>query len=128
MSLDKDGDFRRILEKSVNPYADVTMVFRQARKLADDHNNEILHSKAITHILHGTEPAPKEMKRSEREAEIIRDFFCSIEDKEVCDAVYDSYYEGKQNSNLVYVYNGITDEARKARVRILVKMLIRKIK
>lgn len=128
MSFDTDRDFRKSLEKSSNPYNDIRKIAAQARALANDYDNEVAHSQALTHVLHGTKPTMKEQYHSEREAEIIRDFFCSIDDKEICDAVYDSYYEGKTKRNLVYVYNNISDESQKARVRILVKMLLRKMK
>ena len=128
MSFSKDREFRRQLEASPNPYNEIRKIAAQARALANDYDNEVSHSQALTHALHGTKPMMKEQYHSEREAEIIRDFFCSIEDKEVCNAVYDSYYEGKAKRNLVYVYNDISDESRKARVRILVKMLLRKMK
>ena len=128
MSFDKDREFRRQLEASPNPYNEIRKIAAKARALANDYDNEVPHSQALTHALHGTKPTMKEQYHSEREAEIIRDFFCSIEDKEVCNAVYDSYYEGKAKRNLVYVYNDISDESRKARVRILVKMLLRKMK
>lgn len=128
MSFDKDREFRKQLEASPNPYNEIRKIAAQARALANDYDNEVSHSQALTHALHGTKPTMKEQYHSEREAEIIRDFFCSIEDKEVCNAVYDSYYEGKAKRNLVYIYNDISDESRKARVRILVKMLLRKMK
>ena len=128
MSFEKDRDFRKFLEHSPAPYQEIRKLARKARALAHDYDNEISHSQALTHTLNDTKPTMKEQYHAEREAEIIRDFFCSIEDKEICNAVYDSYYEGKARRNLVYVYNDITDESRKARVRILVKMLLRKMK
>lgn len=128
MPFNKDRDFRRALEHNSNPYMEICKLAAAARELANEYDNEISHSNALTHILQNTKPTMKEQYHAEREAEIIRDFFCSIEDKEICDAVYDSYYDGKAKRNLVYVYNGITDESRKARVRILVKMLLRKMK
>ena len=49
--------------------------------------------------------------------------FCYIADKEVCNAVYDSYYDSKKQTHLIYVYNSIQDEPRRARVRVLTRML-----
>ena len=91
--------------------------------MANEYEDQILHSEAITHALHGTKPKLKHIVKWESEAAEIRDIFCSIEDKDICDAVYDSFYASREAHNLVYRYNGIRDEYKKARVRILTKML-----
>lgn len=128
MSIRSDFEYRQQLEHSDNPYQAVRKLAAQARELADEYDNNIFHSQAITHVLHGTKPSMKDQYRDEREAWGIRDFFCNIEDREVRDAVYDSYYDSKEKGNLIYVYNDITEECRRARVRILTRMLWQKLK
>lgn len=59
----------------------------------------------------------------EYESKYIKEMFMYIDDKEIKDAVYDSFYDSKKNCNLIYVYNEITDENQKSRVRILTRML-----
>lgn len=125
MSFGNDEEFRRYLESSENVYADVSRIAREARSLANDMNNKLLHSDAITCAVHGTSPECEMWRdaEDEYEATVIRDMFCSIEDKAVCDAVYDSYYDSKDARHLIYVYNKIKDKPRQARVRILTRML-----
>lgn len=123
MSLKDDYQFRKFLETQPNPYRLVLDVARGAKQLAMEYDDIILHSEAITHNLHGTKPVLKQMAKWESEATEIRDMFCSIEDTEICEAVYDSFYASKEAQNLKYVYNNITDMYRQARVRILTKML-----
>ena len=125
MSLKDDMDFRKQLERSPNVYAEVCRVMNAARALADLCDNKILHSEALTHIVRGTEPNCPYIAdyRDEYEAYHIRDMFCYIDDKDICDAVYDSFYESKRAKNLVYVYNHINDSGRRARVRVLTRML-----
>lgn len=123
MGFDKDAGFRRYLEKSGNIYDIVQKVQREARELASQYNDKILHSEAITHIMRGTVPEHRCYFSDEYEAKEIREMFCYIDDVEVQNAVYDSFYESKKRNNLYYIYNGITDAGRRARVRVLTRML-----
>lgn len=59
----------------------------------------------------------------EYESKYIKELFMYIDDKDIKDAVYDSFYDSKLKKNLVYVYNNISDVHKKARVRILTRML-----
>ena len=56
MSLKEDEFFRRHLETVNNPYEEITRVISKARELSDKYNNKILHSEAITSVIHGTQP------------------------------------------------------------------------
>lgn len=125
MGFGKDIAFRKHLEQSDNVYSEVVNVMKSARNIATSCNNKILHSEAISHVVNGTEPAQVfvENFRDEYEAYHIREMFCYIDDKEVCDAVYDSFYISKHKRNLTYRYNHIKDAPRKARVRVLTRML-----
>lgn len=123
MSFQDDYKFRKFLETQPNKYSLVLDVARDARDMAKEYDDLILHSEAITHSLHGTRPKLKQIAKWESEASEIRDIFCSIEDREICEAVYDSFYASKEAHNLKYVYNGVKDEYKQARIRILTKML-----
>lgn len=126
MSLEKDSKFRRHLEHCDNIYVEVRNVMKSARRLSENYNNQLLHSNAISHVVRGdeleTHPSLADSK-NEYEAHHIRNLFCTIDDKEVCDAVYDSFYDSKSANHLIYVYNNVEDEPRKARVRVLTRML-----
>ena len=123
MSLQDDYNFRKFLETQPNKYSLVLDVAKEARGLAEDYDDLILHSEAITHSLQGTKPKLKHIAKWESEASEIRDIFCSIEDRLVCEAVYDSFYASKEAHNLIFIYNNIRDPYKQARVRILTKML-----
>lgn len=125
MPLENDYVFRKSLETSTDIYTTISNLASKARNLADETDNEILHSEAITCILHDTKPKKTKWSKGddEYEAIMIRDLFCMIEDKEICDAVYDSYYDSKDANHLIYVYNQISDKSKQARVRILTRML-----
>lgn len=123
MSLKDDYSFRKFLEVQDNKFGLILGVARQARELSEDYDDLILHSEAITHTVHGTKPRLKDITRWESEAFEIKDMFCSIEDVDVCNAVYDSFYASKAAGNLLYVYNNIENPYIRARVRILTRML-----
>lgn len=126
MSLEKDSKFRQHLEHCDNIYVEVRNVMKSARRLSENYNNQLLHSNAISHVVRGdeleTHPSLTDSK-NEYEARHIRNLFCTIDDKEVCNAVYDSFYDSKSANHLIYVYNNVEDEPRKARVRVLTRML-----
>lgn len=123
MSLQDDYKFRKFLETQPNKYGLVLTVAREAKELSEDYDDLILHSEAITHVVHGTKPRLKDITRWESEAFELKDMFCYIEDVDVCNAVYDSFYASKEAGNLVYKYNNITEPNNQARVRILMRML-----
>ena len=123
MSLKDDYSFRKFLEVQDNKYGLILGVARQAKELSEDYDDLILHSEAITHTIHGTKPRLKDITRWESEAFEIKDMFCSIEDVQVCNAVYDSFYASKEEGNLLYVYNNIENPYIQARVRILTRLL-----
>lgn len=130
MSLKGDECFRRQLETADNPYEEVMNVVSKARELSTQYNNKILHSEAITNVIHGTLPDIQYLSdlESEFESRYIRDVFCYIDDKELCDAVYDSFDASKKKNNLIYVYNSISEPNRRARIRVLTRMLWYKLK
>lgn len=130
MSLKDDACFRRQLETADNPYAEIMQVVSKARELSALYDNRILHSEAITSVIHGTQPEIQYLLdiESEFESRYIREVFCYIDDKELCDAVYDSFYASKEKNNLIYVYNSIAEPDRKARIRVLTRMLWYKLK
>lgn len=127
MSLKDDYSFRKFLEVQDNKFGLILGVARQARELSEDYDDLILHSEAITHTIHGTKPRLKDITRWESEAFEIKDMFCSIEDVDVCNAVYDSFYASKAANNLLYVYNNIENPYIRARVRILTRLLWEKL-
>lgn len=124
-----DLEFRKKLEHSTSIYADVMKVAGAARRLANKHDNLILHSEAITHVVNNTIPDVSLLVKDcdDYDAKLIKEMFCYIDDADICNAVYDSFYESKSRHNLIYIYNSITDPSTQARVRVLTRMLWYKI-
>lgn len=125
MSLKDDEQFRRKLETVSNNYYEIKKVMNAARKMSNRYDNKILHSEAITHVIHETEPDRYYIEnfRDEYESHFIKDMFCYIDDKEICNAVYDSFYESKKKKRINFLYNKIENTDRQARVRVLTRML-----
>lgn len=125
MSLLEDKDFRMQLESANNIYLSIQNIVHDARNILKDSDYKMLHSEALTCAIHGIKPDKSKYINVDDayECNYIKNMFCNIEDKEVCDAVYDSYYDSKSAKHLIYVYNNINDEPRRSRVRILTNML-----
>ena len=118
-------DFYRKLNQSTSVFSDVLSVAKQARSLSEKSRNAIPHSEAISMVLkHDTkEVISDDSVIDEYESRYIKEMFSYIDDKDIKDAVYDSFYESKSNRNLLFIYNSIRDEHKQARVRILTRML-----
>lgn len=127
MGFNQDRDFLKQLESSPDRYRQVIRVAKKARSLADEYDNNIFHSEALSFVMTGAKPDNKYRYADEYEATVIKEMFCYIDDIEVKNAVYDSFYLSKSHNNLIYEYNDITDPPRQARVRVLTRMLWHKI-
>lgn len=127
MGFNQDRDFLKQLESSPDRYGQVIGVAKKARSLADEYDNNIFHSEALSFVMTGAKPDNKYRYANEYEATIIKEMFCYIDDIEVKNAVYDSFYASKSCNNLIYEYNDISNPSRQARVRVLTRMLWHKI-
>jgi hypothetical protein len=126
MSMDLQyAEFYRKLNNSSNIYSEVMSISKQARDVSKRSGDTLLHSEAISMVLKGdtTEFISDNEIIDEFESKYIKEMFMYIDDKEIKDAVYDSFYDSKKNHNLIYQYNDIIEPNRKARVRILTRML-----
>lgn len=122
--MKNDIEFRKHME-SCNPYMCIQNVSMAARELADKYDNKISHSEALTYVIHDSEPDKNSLMhlKNEYEENYIREQFCYIDDKEICNAVYDSFYESKKHNNLIFIYNNLTDLNKQARVRVITRTL-----
>lgn len=127
MGFNQDRDFLKQLESSPDRYGRVIRVAKKARSLADEYDNNIFHSEALSFVMTGAKPDNKYRYADEYEATIIKEMFCYIDDNDVKNAVYDSFYASKSCNNLIYEYNDISDPPRQARVRVLTRMLWHKV-
>ena len=119
------SEFYKKLNSSPRIYADILSVSKQAKDLAKRSGEAILHSEAISMVLKGetSNLISDDEVIDEYESKYIKEMFMYIDDKEIKDAVYDSFYDSKKNHNLIYQYNDIIEPDRQARVRILTRML-----
>lgn len=112
-----------------NRYAAVQAISREARKRAEDNENRISHSDALAWVILGEEPAqlsdPRYLPMTE--SEVLKkntdDYILNIDDEEVGYAVHKSIDLSIENQYISYDYCNLTDESRKARLRILVNLI-----
>lgn len=125
--------FEQLVDNCCNGsiYDAINHVATQARKHMKEcreDNKYVLDSKALTWAVTGEKPTLLDNdsiihNRYIEKIDYMYDMFCCIEDKEICSAVEDSYYSSLKLNHLIYVYNSILDEPRKARVRVLTRMV-----
>lgn len=121
--------FQKYIDAFGSIYAAVSAVSKAARNIANKYDNVILHSEAITWVLTGERPPILERyneiqeRRKNPDIHIINEMLSYVDDKQVCECVKLSINRTKQNNHLIYIYKGISDENKKARVRILTRMI-----
>lgn len=112
-------------------YMAVNLVAKRARNKLLETNGAILDSKAISWALTGV--APKIHKRKSFEyayhledcniLQFLDDMLCCVDDIEVCESVRQSYESSVKVNHLIYYYNNSLDEPRKARTRVLTRIV-----
>lgn len=130
MSLDKDWKLRNYIQHCDSPYSVVNTIAQISREKAAQCNNYILESEALTWVIQGIQPdiLQQPYKNSNKcmtpyQMDYLNDTLCYIEDKQVCKAVKDSVIASQKSKYLIYLYNNIDNESKKARVRILTRMI-----
>lgn len=118
-------EFDELANQLGSPYAAVDYVAKTARKLMKEVEYPIQESEAISWVLTGEKPEAKGRKRSSFDwpINIVDDILSGVDDKEVCSSVRESYQESMKVHHLIYCYHTELDDARKARVRILLNMV-----
>lgn len=125
MSLKDDAYYRDKIYHSDNIYQELTTLMKSARQLADSVGNHILHSQALTSIIQD-KPIDKNVvnwRYNKFNNNEVNEFLSDIDDVDVSNAVYDSIHISNEKRHLIYRYNNISDEGRRARIRILTRML-----
>lgn len=126
-----DKDYFKDLESRCggSKFAAVNYLAKQARINLKQVNNTILDSQALSWALTGKQPEIHPDRKSVGDDFItiklnyLDELLCYVDDEEVCESVVDSFYESLEKRHLIYVYNNDLDESRKARVRILTRMI-----
>ena len=88
-------------------------------------NYQLRNSQAITCVVQN-KPANEMLHIDDTQSAEdlqIKELYCTVDSKSICDAVYDSYFDSKAAGHLIYTYNNIVDKHQRARVRVLTRML-----
>ena len=119
-------EFDLLAEKLGSPYAAIHYISQSARKKRQQVDNRILESEAITWALTGVQPKLRKRVRNisdEYNLSYLDEVLSYVDDDEVCTSVRESYSQSVKSHHLIYCYHNNLDEDRKARVRVLTKMV-----
>ena len=107
--------------KHMNPYLAILQIAQESRQICNDLGNRIPDATALDYAARNEVPDPKQYP--DHRLDRVKNYVVYVEDIEVRSAVVCSYEQSLAKNNLVYDYNTIEDEPRKARVRILMNIL-----
>lgn len=127
MSINNNKMLPKLVESFGNVYECVNYVAKEARELANSSEVSLTESRAITWVLSGdppedvTQPAPILEKRAKLMC--IDDMLWTVDDPQVRAAVTRSAFRSWREHHLLYEYLDVPDEPRKARIRVLTRMI-----
>ena len=112
----------------VNRFAQINKIAKISRRLADQENNRVLHSEAISWCVSGETPKILSMPQLPRsDVRIVQayvdDTLFGVDNLDVVDSVRVSIRESFRANHLIYVYSKVLDECTCARIRILTNMI-----
>lgn len=116
-----------------NVYKAVYELGQAAAKRVKDCNNKISNAEGISWVLNGHKP-DYEHRRAywDTKKAIIEEYIDTnlelIDDKQICKCVRSSVWSSLNHRYLLYDYKGVDDESRRARIRILTKLIWYEIK
>lgn len=118
-----------VQEFNGNRYMAVNYIVKLARKLTAKYNYMLLDSEAISWLLTGAQPKivtyyykSLHNKKSPQHA-FIDDILCYVDDKGVSFCVNQSIQMSQKANHLIYIYTGVSDEHRQARIRVLTRII-----
>ncbi len=108
-----------------NRYLAVKFISRCSRKLSESLPKWIIESRLITWALTGEDPDVSKYVNANLDIDVMEmeDALCYISDEEIKYCVRRSYKESVHRHHLIYVYKQSMDEERRARVRVIVRIL-----
>lgn len=127
MSINDMSKFDTYIESTGNIYSAVMAVVKDARNLS---SNGYTDTQALSYVLSGEVPKIRKhaaTSRKDRLESMIKDELCEVDDPDVCGAVEISLQKSTKKRYLVYDYQGVLDEPRQARIRVLTRIIWDKI-
>lgn len=109
------------LNETLGPYYAVIEIAQNAREIASELDNRITVSSALDFAAQGLVPDPKDYP--DHRLDRVKDYLTYVDDRDIKNAVIDSYEESLKKFHLVFIYNNIDDEYRRSRVRIILRIL-----
>lgn len=135
MSFYEDSkNFKAWVERyNGNVYRAVYELGQAASKLVKKCNNKISNSEGISWLLNGNKPEYEHRRTySDTKRAIIEEYIDTnlelVDDKQICTCVRSSVWDSLNHRYLLYNYNGVEEESRRARIRILTKLIWYEIK
>lgn len=119
-------EFDALADKMGSPFAAINYIAKSARVKRQQVDNRILESEAITWALTGIQPQLRERVHTVDEwynISYLDEVLSYVDDEQVADSVRESYSESARTHHLIYCYHSSLDESRKARVRVLTRMI-----
>ena len=122
--------FDQLAEKYGSPFTACNVISQKARKYAEDNNNIVMHSEAISWVLSGN--TPKILNDYEKQHKKYRNSVCVsvtqdmlelVGDTAVKSAVEASIRNSRKQKHLIYMYEDISDTYKQGRVRVLCNMI-----
>ena len=115
-------------EHGWNEYQACMYIGKRARYLASKYENVPLNSECISWVLHNIPPDiiqefKKIVYQRTSKAALISEITSLCCDTDVLTAISDTIYYSMKRKNLIYIYNKIQDEGKRARIRILSRMV-----
>ena len=107
--------------KRINPYQAILQMAKETRSICNSLPNRITESVALDYAARNEIPNPNDFP--DHRLDRVREYLLYVEDIEIKSAVISSYEETLKKNNLVYEYKTISDEPRKARVRVITNIL-----
>lgn len=130
MTLEEQQAFKQLADKCGSPYAACNAISKKARQYAEKNNNIVMHSEAISWVLSGETPKilndyskARRKHRSSVCVSITQEVLDLVNDTAVRHAVETSIRNSRREKHLIYMYEGICDEYKQSRVRVLCNII-----
>ena len=109
------------LSESLGPYLATLQIAKDAREIANSLDYRIPLATALDYASRGELPNPKDYP--DHRLDRVKEYLTSVTDIEIKSAVLLSYEQSLAKNHLIYDYNVIEDDFRKARVRVILNIL-----